>query len=300
MRLHELSTVFKGCGFKVFDSVLEKGGVVKALCARGCGEFSRKTTDGLTEFVKKQGAQGLVFLKVVADGCEGSAAKFFSKETTASMLQKLEAQAGDMIFMVAAERPAANLALGSLRLEIGRMKNLLSGGDFKFLWVTSFPLFEFSRTEGRYAACHHPFTAPLDEDVGLLYGPEYHLARAKAYDLVLNGNEIGGGSIRIHNAGLQSKIFELLGISEREAEKKFGFLLSAFKYGAPPHGGIAFGLDRLLMLMIGLDSIRDVIPFPKTTTGSSLMDDCPSEVGEDQLDELGIALKKQEKEGKKP
>lgn len=292
MRMHDLSPIFKGCGFKVFDSVLEKGGVIKGLAAKGCGDFSRKMTDELTEFVKQHGAQGLVFLKVMAEGCEGSAAKFFNKELTNSMLQKLHAEPGDMVFMVAAERPVANTALGQLRLEIGRRKNLMDPKDFKLLWVTNFPLFEFSKTDNRWAPCHHPFTAPLDEDVGLLYGPEYYLARAKAYDLVLNGNEIGGGSIRIHNAGLQSKVFELLGISEKEAEKKFGFLLEAFKYGAPPHGGIAFGLDRMVMIMLGLSSIREVIAFPKTTTGSSPMDECPSEVPQDQLDELGITVKK--------
>ncbi|OGS36977.1 MAG: aspartate--tRNA ligase [Elusimicrobia bacterium RIFOXYB2_FULL_49_7] len=290
MRMHDLTPLVKESGFKIFDAVLEKGGAIKGICAKGCNDFSRKTTDELTEYVKGFGANGLVVLKATTNGCDGSAAKFFSPEIIATLLQKLHADVGDMIFIVASDRSTVNTSLGNLRLEIARRKNWLNPMDFKPLWVVDFPMFEFSKTDNRWAPCHHPFTAPLDEDVSLLYGPEYHLARAKAYDLVINGNEIGGGSIRIHQAGLQSKVFELLGISEKEAQSKFGFLLEAFKYGAPPHGGIAFGLDRLLMIMLGLSSIRDVIPFPKTTTGSSLMDDCPSEVAPDQLAELGIRL----------
>jgi aspartyl-tRNA synthetase len=198
-----------------------------------------------------------------------------------------------MIFMVAADSKIASMALGQLRLEVAKRKNLLKRNEFKFTWVTDFPMFEFSETEQRWSSTHHPFTAPLDEDISLMYSPEYYLSRAKAYDMVLNGTEIGGGSIRIHQAGLQSKVFEHLGIKPDEAKAKFGFLLEAFKYGAPPHGGIAFGLDRMVMIMLGLDSIRDVIPFPKTTTGSSLMDDCPSLVAKEQLDELGIEIRKQ-------
>jgi len=292
MKINELTEVFKGCEFKVFTSILEKEGIIKGILAKECNDFSRKIIDNLSDFVGKYGAKGLIWLRVQKGGLEGPSAKFFSQEILKSLKDDLGAQDGDIIFIIAGEINTANTALGNLRLEIARRKNLIKKSGFKFAWVTDFSMFEYSETEKKWSPSHHPFTAPLDEDIGLLYGPEYYLARAKAYDLILNGNEIGGGSIRIHDPGLQRKIFELLGITQEESEKKFGFLLEAFKYGAPPHGGIAFGLDRMLMLMLGLDSIRDVIPFPKTTTGSSLMDNSPSEASEEQLNELGIKLEK--------
>ncbi|MFH0921173.1 MAG: aspartate--tRNA ligase [Fibrobacterota bacterium] len=291
MRIHDFSEVFSASRFKVFSNAIAGHGAVKGLLAKGCGDFSRKATDELTGFVGKYGARGLVSLKVGDGAFEGAAAKFITPEESALVRAMLNAHPGDMIFMVAADRKTCGLSLGQLRLEIARRKEWLKPDEFKFLWVTDFPMFEYSEQDKRWSSTHHPFTAPLDEDVSLLHGPEYYLSRAKAYDMVLNGNEIGGGSIRIHHGGLQSRIFELLGINKKEAQMKFGFLLEAFKYGAPPHGGIAFGLDRLVMLMLGLDSIRDVIPFPKTTTGSSLMDDCPSTVDEEQLKELGISLR---------
>ncbi len=292
MAIKDMTDIFGSTKFKVFESVIKSGGAIKGILAGSCGDFSRKITDELTAFVGQYGAKGLVFFRVTEAGLEGPSAKFFEPETLDEIKEDLEALPGDMIFMVAADSKIASVSLGQLRLEIAKRKNLTKRNDFKFTWVTDFPMFEFSETEQRWSSTHHPFTAPLDEDISLMYSPEYFLSRAKAYDMVLNGNEIGGGSIRIHQSGLQAKIFELLGIKHDEAQRKFGFLLEAFKYGAPPHGGIAFGLDRLVMIMLGLDSIRDVIPFPKTTTGSSPMDDCPSRVAKDQLDELGIELKK--------
>lgn len=291
MAVKDMTDIFGSTQFKVFETVIKNGGTIKGILAQGCADFSRKVMDELTEFVGKYGAKGLVWLKVTPNGMEGPSAKFFDQETLDEIKEDLEALPGDLVLMVAAESKIASVSLGQLRLEIAHRKNLLKRNEFKFTWVTDFPMFEFSETEQRWSSTHHPFTAPLDEDVSLMYSPEYYLSRAKAYDLVLNGNEIGGGSIRIHQSGLQAKVFELLGIKPDEAQRKFGFLLEAFKYGAPPHGGIAFGLDRLVMIMLGMDSIRDVIPFPKTTTGSSPMDDSPSTVDQAQLDELGIAIK---------
>ncbi|OGJ93418.1 MAG: aspartate--tRNA ligase [Candidatus Raymondbacteria bacterium RifOxyC12_full_50_8] len=290
MEMHTVSLLFAKTEFKVFRSVVESGGAIKAINAPACGDLTRKVVDQLTEVVVASGAKGLVWGKVNDQGLEGPSAKFFAPETISALVQNLNAKPGDMVFMVAADTTVANKALGALRLEIAKRKEMAKKDQFSLLWVTEFPLFEYSETDKRWSPMHHPFTAPLEEDISLLYSPEYYLARARAYDLVLNGNEIGGGSIRIHSAGLQSKVFELLGISEAEAQRKFGFLLNAFKYGAPPHGGLAFGLDRLVMIMLGLDSIRDVIPFPKTTTAQSLMDDCPSTVDAGQLKELGIRL----------
>ena len=292
MAVKDMTDIFGSTKFKIFESVIKSGGAIKGILGTGCGDFSRKITDELTEFVGKYGAKGLVWLKVTENSLEGPSAKFFEPETLDEIKEDLEARAGDMVFMVAADSKIASVSLGQLRLEIAKRKNLLKRNEFKFTWVTDFPMFEFSETEQRWSSTHHPFTAPLDEDISLMYSPEYFRSRAKAYDMVLNGTEIGGGSIRIHQTGLQAKVFELLGIKPDEAQRKFGFLLEAFKYGAPPHGGIAFGLDRMVMIMLGLDSIRDVIPFPKTTTGSSLMDDCPSLVAKEQLDELGIEIKK--------
>ncbi|MBL8026087.1 MAG: aspartate--tRNA ligase [Fibrobacteres bacterium] len=293
MKMVDFSEILKSSGFKVFDSVLEtEGGAVKGIKAEKCADFSRKVMDDLTEFVAGYGAKGLVWLKVTENGLEGPSAKFLKPEILAELQNEADATVGDVIFIIASTRKVVNVALGQLRLEIAKRKNLMKKDQFVFTWVTDFPMFEYSETDKRWSSTHHPFTAPLDEDVSLLYSPEYYFARAKAYDIILNGNEIGGGSIRIHQAGLQSKIFELLGIKPDEARLKFGFLLDAFKYGAPPHGGIAFGLDRLVMIMLGLDSIRDVIAFPKTASACSLMDESPSNVDSQQLDELGIALKK--------
>ncbi len=293
----DLSDIVNGSGFKVFDSILENGGVVKAIKLEGGAGYSRKTIDELTATVVQYGAKGLAWIKITESGFEGQVAKIISNTVLSAISNHMQASSGDIIFIVASNRKTANTALGQLRLDIARREKLANKDSFAFTWVTDFPMFEYSETENRWSSTHHPFTAPLDEDIGLLYSPEYYLARAKAYDLVLNGTEIGGGSIRIHQSGLQSKIFELLKISSSEAKQKFGFLLDAFKFGAPPHGGIAFGLDRLVMIMLGLDSIRDVMAFPKTASASSLMDDSPSEVNSQQLDELGISLVEKRKAG---
>ena len=255
-----------------------------------CGDFSRKAIDGLTTHVAKFGAKGLVWLRFTGAGFDGPSKKFFTEAELSGLREKCGAAAGDMVFLIAAPEKVCLTALGQLRLELATIKDLVKAGGFNFLWITDFPLFEYSDEEQRYVSVHHPFTSPLEGDLPLLDTPEYHTARARAYDMVLNGFELGGGSIRIHTREVQQKVFKLLGISEEEAEAKFGFLLKALSFGAPPHGGIAFGLDRLVMLMLGLDSIRDTIPFPKTSAGISLMDGSPDRVSQKQLDELGIKI----------
>jgi len=281
---------FGATGFKVFRSVIESKWSIAAIAGSGCHDFSRKTIDELTAHVAKFEAKGLVWLRLTGAGFDGPSKKFFSEAELNGVKEKCGAAAGDMVFMIAAPEKTCFTAMGQLRLELARIKNLVPPDQFNFLWVTDFPLFEFSDEEQRYVSVHHPFTSPLEGDIQLLETPEYFKARARAYDLVLNGFEIGGGSIRIHTRDVQQKVFKLLGISDEEAEEKFGFLLKALTYGAPPHGGIAFGLDRLVMLMLGLDSIRDTIPFPKTSAGISLMDGSPDRVSQQQLKELGIKI----------
>jgi aspartyl-tRNA synthetase len=284
----DVTRCFAAAGFKVFQTVSASGGSIAAIAATGCGDFSRKVVDELTAHVGKFGAKGLVWLRVTDAGLDGPSKKFFTDAELAALTAATKAVPGDMVFMVAAPEKTCFTSLGALRLELARMKDLVDRSVFKFLWVYDFPLFEYSDEEGRYMSVHHPFTATLDEDMALLSTDHYHQARARAYDMVLNGFEIGGGSIRIHRRDVQQRIFKLLGISDEEAENKFGFLLKALSFGAPPHGGIAFGLDRVVMLMLGLDSIRDTMPFPKTSAGISLMDGCPDTVSEKQLQELGI------------
>ncbi|MDR2729143.1 MAG: aspartate--tRNA ligase, partial [Chitinispirillales bacterium] len=262
--IQDVTNNFTGSQFKVFQSVIEGGGRIAAVNANSCGDFTRKIIDELTGLVGKYGAKGLVWLRVTDAGLEGPSAKFLSDVEMNSIKERLSAQPGDMIFMIAAKEKTCFTAMGQLRLEIARLKNLINKNEFNFLWVTEFPMFEFSEEQNRYTSVHHPFTAPLEEDLELLNGEQYYRARSRAYDLVINGTEAGGGSIRIHDSGVQQKIFDLLGISREEAQEKFGFLLHALSFGAPPHAGLAFGLDRLVMLMLGLDSIREVIPFPKT------------------------------------
>ncbi|KMQ50869.1 Aspartyl-tRNA synthetase [Chitinispirillum alkaliphilum] len=289
--IKDVSSLFSDSSFKVFRTVLQKKGAIGAICGKSCGDFSRKKIDELTALVGRYGAAGLVWLRVKDGGLlEGPSAKFFTPQESESLIAETGAEQGDMIFIVAASGEVCFPSLGQLRLELGRIKDLMRKDEFSLLWVYGFPLFQFSEEENRYTSVHHPFTAPLGEDVELLDGADFHKARSRAYDLVLNGTEIGGGSIRIHNQSLQRKIFNLLEIGEREAEEKFGFLLHALSFGAPPHGGIALGLDRLIMLMLGLDSIRDVIPFPKTAAGISVMDNAPDTVSGRQLAELGIGL----------
>ncbi len=285
-----LNDLFVNSGFRVFTDTLAKGGIITGLLAKGCGNYTRNQLDVLTDFVKKLGAGGLIWMRVKEDGLEAPVAKFFNDEEKKSLIEKMGAEAGDLIFIISGPRLKALSIMGALRLEMARRLELIKeDAPPKLLWVTDFPLLEWDEETKRYYAMHHPFTSPRLEDVDLLESDPGKV-RARAYDLVLNGNEIAGGSIRIHNADLQAKMFKALGISEEEAQEKFGFLMNAFKYGAPPHGGIAFGFDRLVMLFAGENSIRDVMAFPKTTSGLSLMDNSPSEVSEEQLKELHIKV----------
>ncbi|MDR0307644.1 MAG: aspartate--tRNA ligase [Chitinispirillales bacterium] len=288
--IQDVTENFAESQFKVFRSVIDSGGKIAAVNADSCGDFTRKTIDGLTSLVGRYGAKGLVWFRVTDAGLDGPSVKFLSDVEMSNIRRQVSAKTGDMIFVIADKEKTCFTAMGQLRLEIARLKNLISGKEFNFLWVTEFPLFELSEEQNRYTSVHHPFTAPMKEDLELLAGGQYYKARSRAYDLVINGTEAGGGSIRIHDSNVQRRIFDLLGISREEAREKFGFLLKALSFGAPPHAGLAFGLDRLVMLMLGLDSIRDVIPFPKTTTGLSLMDNAPDFVSAEQLAELGIKI----------
>jgi len=289
LELVEISNQVKDSGFKVFAEVVKGGGIVKALNAKGCGTFSRKEIDDLTDFVKIYGAKGLAYVKVTEEGWQSPIAKFFTAEELSALDRALGSEVGDLLLFVADSYKIANESLGRLRGHLGHKLGLTSKTSFKFVWVTDFPLLEWDGESRRHVAVHHPFTAPMDEDVSLLDG-DPGKARAKAYDLVLNGSEIGGGSIRIHDQFVQSKMFDLMGIAQDEAREKFGFLLDALEYGAPPHGGIAFGLDRLVMILTGSDSIRDVIAFPKTQKATCLLSEAPGAVDEKQLRELSIRL----------
>jgi aspartyl-tRNA synthetase len=289
LELVDLTDIVKNCGFKVFAEVAAKSGLVKAINVKGGATLSRRELDELTEFVAIYGAKGLAWVKMTADGWQSPIAKFFQPEELLAIEQALAAAEGDLLLFVADKPGTTNEALGRLRQHLGQKLELAQKDDFKFVWITDFPLFEWSEEDQRHYAVHHPFTAPLDEDIPLL-DSEPGKVRAKAYDLVLNGSEIGGGSIRIHDQEIQSRMFRMLGISDEEARIKFGFLLDALSYGAPPHGGIAFGLDRLTMILAGTDSIRDVIAFPKTQKASCLLSEAPGQVDEKQLRELGIRL----------
>ena len=288
LELVSLTDIVRDCGFKVFASVVKKGGLVKSINARGCANLSRKNIDDLTEYVAQFGAKGLAWVKMKEDGeWQSPIAKFFTAEEKKNMEEALEAKPGDLLFFVADTPAIVHHALSELRLELGRMLDLIDESRFDLLWVTDFPLLEYSEEEKRYTAVHHPFTAPNEEDLDLLTSDPGKV-RSRAYDMVLNGTEIGGGSLRIHQKTVQDKVFAALGISEEEARDKFNFLLQALEFGAPPHAGIAFGLDRLLMILTGSDSIRDVIAFPKTQRATCPLTEAPAPVARKQLTELHL------------
>ncbi len=290
MELQPLNEIFGKSEFIVFKDVIDSNGIVSGLVAVNCASFSRSQIDGLTNFVKNLGAKGLVWFKVQENGIDSPTAKFLSEEEIKNLVEAVKAKPNDLILILAGEKNSTLTQLGALRLELAKKQELIKPGTPpQLLWVTEFPLFEWDEESKRFFAMHHPFTSPKLEEIDLLEKNPGKI-KAQAYDLVLNGSEIAGGSIRIHNSELQSRMFKALGISDEEAKQKFGFLINAFKYGAPPHGGIAFGFDRMIMLFAGVDSIRDTIAFPKTASAISLMDECPSEVNEEQLKELHIKL----------
>ena len=286
----------KGCGFGVFTGALENGGSVRGINAKGQGAMPRKKIDALVKFAKDFGAKGLAYLCINEDGTyKSSFAKFMTEEELDALVKAMDGEAGDLLLFAADKNKIVWDVLGNLRLEIARNLDLLDKNVYKFLWVTEFPEFEYSEEQGRYVAMHHPFTMPMEEDIPLLKtNPEK--VRARAYDIVLNGTELGGGSIRIHQDDVQETMFEALGFTKEKANEQFGFLINAFKYGVPPHAGLAYGLDRLIMLMAKQDSIRDVIAFPKVKDASCLMTDAPNAVDDKQLQELCLDVVKNEEE----
>nr|WP_309099804.1 aspartate--tRNA ligase [Fredinandcohnia onubensis] len=290
MELINLSEVVKDSGFKVFSNAVATGGQVKAINAKGAADkYTRKDIDGLTEYVNRYGAKGLAWLKVEEDELKGPIAKFFDAEEQKALRAVLEAKAGDLLFFVADKPNVVADALGALRLKLGKELDLIDASKFNFLWVTDWPLLEFDEEDGRYYAAHHPFTMPAREDIELLESKPWEV-KAQAYDLVLNGYELGGGSLRIFERDIQEKMFNVLGFTDEEAREQFGFLLEAFEYGTPPHGGIALGLDRLVMLLAGRANLRDTIVFPKTASASDLLTDAPGEVSKAQLNDLYLSL----------
>ena len=290
MELNDVSDVVKGCGFGVFTGALENGGSVRGINAKGQGGMPRKKIDALVKFAKDFGAKGLAYLCINEDGTyKSSFAKFMTEDELHALVDKMDGQPGDLLLFAADRNKVVYDVLGNLRLELARQLDLLDKNEYRFLWVTEFPQFEYSEEEQRYVAMHHPFTMPMEEDLELLE-TEPGKVRARAYDIVLNGTEIGGGSIRIHQDDIQERMFEALGFTKESAYEQFGFLMNAFKYGVPPHAGLAYGLDRLVMLMAKEDSIRDVIAFPKVKDASCLMTEAPSRVDDKQLEELCIGI----------
>lgn len=290
VELKDLSDIVKNSSFNAFSSTVQNGGLVKAVVAPNANEkFSRKIISEYEEYVKIYfGAKGLAYIKLGADGISSPIAKFLTEDEMKAIIEKTEAKTGDVIFIVADKKKVVAAALGALRLRIGKDLDLINKDDFKFLWVVDFPMFDYDEEEQRYKAEHHPFTSIKAEDLDKFLAGQTEDIRTNTYDLVLNGSEIGGGSIRIFNPKIQSMVFDRLGLSQEEAKAKFGFFIDAFKYGAPPHGGLAFGIDRWLMVMLKEESIRDVIPFPKTNKGQCLMTEAPNTVDEKQLEELFI------------
>ena len=293
MELHDVSEVVKDCGFVVFKGALEAGGSVRGINAEGQGSMPRKKIDKLVEFAKGYGAKGLAYIAIAEDGTRKSSfAKFMTDEEMDALVAAMDGKAGDLLLFAADKKKLVYDVLGALRLELAKQMDLLDKNEYRFVWVTEFPLLEWSEEENRFTAMHHPFTMPMDEDIPLL-DTDPGAVRAKAYDIVLNGNEIGGGSVRIHQDDIQERMFKELGFTPEAAHEQFGFLLDAFKYGVPPHAGLAYGLDRLVMLIAKVDSIRDVIAFPKVKDASCLMTQAPQRVSEAQLDELGLEVEKE-------
>ena len=293
MELHDVSDIVKNCGFSVFTGALEAGGSVRGINAEGQGSMPRKKIDKLVEFAKGYGAKGLAYIAIAEDGTRKSSfAKFMTDEEMDALVAAMDGKAGDLLLFAADKKKLVYDVLGALRLELAKQKDLLDKNEYRFVWVTEFPLLEWSEEENRFTAMHHPFTMPMDEDIPLL-DTDPGAVRAKAYDIVLNGNEIGGGSVRIHQDDIQERMFKELGFTPEAAHEQFGFLLDAFKYGVPPHAGLAYGLDRLGMLIAKVDSIRDVIAFPKVKDASCLMTQAPQRVSEAQLDELGLEVEKE-------
>lgn len=295
MELKDLTELAAGSDFKVFAEIAKKGGQVKAINAKGCGTFSRKEIDDLTKYASIYGAKGLAYMVITENEIKSPITKFFKEEEVEEILNILEAKAGDLLLFVADKPQVVADSLGHLRIEIAKKLNIINEDELNFLWVVDFPLFEWDEDEKRYSAMHHPFTSPLAEDIELMSTDKVGDIRAEAYDMILNGVEIGGGSLRIYRRELQEQMFTLLGLSDEEAKEKFGYLMDAFEYGTPPHGGLAFGIDRMVMLMAKKDSIREVIPFPKTQSATDLMTNAPSDVSERQLKELHIKLNLKQK-----
>lgn len=290
MELHDVTDVVKDCEFAVFKGAIENGGSVRGINARGQGAMPRKKIDKLVSFAKDYGAKGLAYIAIHEDGSlKSSFSKFMTEEEMKALVETMEGEPGDLLLFAADKNKVVYSVLGALRLELAKQMELLNKDEFRFVWITEFPLLEWSEEENRFTAMHHPFTMLMEEDIDLLE-TDPGKVRAKAYDIVLNGNEIGGGSVRIHQDDIQERMFEALGFTKEEAHEKFGFLLNAFKYGVPPHAGLAYGLDRLVMLMAKRDSIRDVIAFPKVKDASDLMLEAPGSVAQKQLDELALII----------
>ena len=290
MELNDVTDVVRDCEFVVFKNAIENGGTVRGINAKGQGNMPRKKIDKLVAFAKDYGAKGLAYIAIQEDGTvKSSFAKFMTDEQMKALIDAMGGENGDLLLFAADKNKVVWAVLGALRLELAAQMDLLDKNEYKFLWVTEFPLLEWNDEQNRFTAMHHPFTMPMEEDLQYIDSDPGRV-RAKAYDIVLNGNEIGGGSVCIFNPEIQSKMFEVLGFTPEQAQEQFGFLLTAFKYGVPPHAGLAYGLDRLVMLMAKEDSIRDVIAFPKVKDASDLMTEAPTRVAQEQLDELGLAI----------